>query len=96
MGSFGSAVRWDGRGVRDERVSFFAHDLGAGAHAAEYLARASRSGELVWPAATAESMYDPRAYGRRAIEQLGSAVGGRRDGAGMCRGRRHGHRAGRW
>ncbi|MBI4702825.1 MAG: hypothetical protein HY744_17030 [Deltaproteobacteria bacterium] len=62
--------RWDGREVRDERVSFFAHDLGAGAHAAEYLARASRSGEFVWPAATAESMYDPRAYGRGAIEQI--------------------------
>ncbi len=61
---------WLSHEIRDERVSFFAYRLYDGEHVAEYLARASRSGEFVWPAVTAESMYNPNELGRGAVGQL--------------------------
>ncbi len=61
---------WRGVEVRDERVSFFAYHLESGVHDVEYLARASRSGEFVWPAASVVSMYQPDEYARTAIESV--------------------------
>lgn len=61
---------WRSFEVRDDRVSFFAHSLAAGTYRAEYVARVSRSGELIWPAATAESMYDPTQRGNTAATRF--------------------------
>ena len=61
---------WVWREIHDERVSFFADRLSSGTHTAEYLARATRSGEYVRPAATAEAMYDPRVWGRGEVERV--------------------------
>ena len=61
--------RWRSKAVHDDRVSFFAYRLASGTYQAEYLARASRSGEFAWPAATVESMYQPDQFGRTAVEQ---------------------------
>ncbi|MFW5920445.1 MAG: alpha-2-macroglobulin family protein, partial [Polyangiales bacterium] len=66
----GSDYRWSWREIHDERVSFFADHLPAGESTAEYLARASRSGELVRPAPTAEAMYDPARWGRGEVSHL--------------------------
>jgi uncharacterized protein YfaS (alpha-2-macroglobulin family) len=65
-----STWSWVWREIHDERVSFFANHLSAGTHEAEYLARATRSGEFVRPAASAEAMYDPRIWGRGGIERI--------------------------
>ena len=61
---------WASSEVRDERVSFFAHHLYGGTAYAEYLARVSRSGEFVWPAATVESMYQPGQDARTGLGQV--------------------------
>ncbi len=61
---------WASSEVRDERVSFFAHHLSGGTTQAEYLARVSRSGEFVWPAATVESMYQPGQDARTGLGQV--------------------------
>ena len=62
--------QWVSSEVRDERVSFFAHYLDRGTVSAEYLARVSRSGEFVWPAATVESMYRPGEDARTGLDQV--------------------------
>jgi uncharacterized protein YfaS (alpha-2-macroglobulin family) len=51
-------------------VSFFANHLDRGTTTAEYLARVSRSGEFVWPAATVESMYRPGEDARTGLDQV--------------------------
>ena len=61
---------WTWRELHDERVAFFADTLPVGTHIAEYLARATRSGTFVRPAAGAEAMYDPAVYGRGATERV--------------------------
>ncbi|HJL17649.1 MAG TPA: MG2 domain-containing protein, partial [Sandaracinaceae bacterium LLY-WYZ-13_1] len=63
------AGRWDWQEIHDERVGFFADRLAAGGHVAEYLARATRSGEYVQPAPRAEAMYDPNVWGRGPVER---------------------------
>jgi len=62
--------QWSSSEVRDERVSFFANHLDRGTTTAEYLARVSRSGEFVWPAATVESMYRPGEDARTGLDQV--------------------------
>jgi uncharacterized protein YfaS (alpha-2-macroglobulin family) len=61
---------WQWRELHDERVAFFADYLPAGTTEAEYLARATRSGSFVRPAAGAEAMYDPSVHARGATERL--------------------------
>jgi len=61
---------WTWRELHDERVAFFANYLPAGTHHAEYLARATRSGTFLRPAAGAEAMYDPAVYARGATERV--------------------------
>jgi uncharacterized protein YfaS (alpha-2-macroglobulin family) len=66
----GDPWNWTWREIHDDRVSFFADNMRRGEHTAEYLARATRSGEFVRPAPTAETMYDPAVWGRGAIEYV--------------------------
>ncbi len=66
----GDAWVWQWRELHDERVAFFADHLPAGTHHAEYLVRATRSGEFVRPAASAEAMYDPDVHARGATERV--------------------------
>ncbi len=61
---------WAWQEIHDERVTFFANRLHAGSRSAEYLARATRSGEFVRPAPRAEAMYDPTIYGLGEIERV--------------------------
>jgi uncharacterized protein YfaS (alpha-2-macroglobulin family) len=61
---------WSWRELHDERVAYFADDLSAGTHTAEYLARATRSGEFLRPAISAEAMYDPDVHGTGTVERL--------------------------
>ncbi|MBN2197243.1 MAG: hypothetical protein JW751_30860 [Polyangiaceae bacterium] len=65
-----SSWEWVSSEIRDERVSFFAHDLATGSTTADYFARVSRSGEFTWPAATVESMYEPEQDARTGVEQV--------------------------
>lgn len=55
--------RWVHRELHDERVVFFANYLRGGKHKVSYLARASRAGQFVHPAARGEAMYDPDVFG---------------------------------
>jgi alpha-2-macroglobulin len=66
----GDPWTWTFREIHDERVAFFANHLHGGEHTAEYLVRASRSGEFVRPAPTSEAMYDPRVWGRGEVERV--------------------------
>ena len=59
-----SSSDWVWRELHDDRVTFFADNLSRGTHHAEYLARTTRVGSFVWPAASAEAMYAPDVYGR--------------------------------
>ncbi|MDH5492942.1 MAG: hypothetical protein OEY14_13390, partial [Myxococcales bacterium] len=61
---------WTWQELHDERVAFFADSIGPGVYHAEYLARASRSGEFVHPAPAAEAMYDPEIHARGEIGRL--------------------------
>jgi uncharacterized protein YfaS (alpha-2-macroglobulin family) len=61
---------WTWRELHDERVAFFADTLPVGTHIAEYLARATRSGTFLRPAASAEAMYDPTVYARGTTERV--------------------------
>ena len=66
----GTVWLWTFREIHDERVAFFADYFYGGTSTAEYLARASRSGDFTRPAATTEAMYDPRIWGRSDIERV--------------------------
>ena len=68
--SDGSSWVWVWRELHDERVTFFADRLPAGARSAEYLVRATRTGSFKRPAARAEAMYDPAVWGEGVAEQL--------------------------
>lgn len=61
---------WTWRELHDDRVSYFANDLPAGTHEAEYLVRASRPGEFTRPAPTAEAMYDDDIRGSGRAEHV--------------------------
>ena len=61
---------WIWRELHDERVAYFADHLAAGTHTAEYLARATRSGDFVRPALSAEAMYDPAVHGIGVVERV--------------------------
>ena len=61
---------WTWRELHDERVAYFADRLSAGTHTAEYLARATRSGEFLRPALSAEAMYDPEVHGAGTVERV--------------------------
>lgn len=61
---------WTWRELHDERVSFFANQLAQGTHTAEYLARATRAGTFLRPAASVEGMYAPDLYGHGVIETV--------------------------
>jgi len=56
--------------VRDSRVAFYADDLPAGSYELEYLARATSAGTFLRPAASAEAMYQPDAFGSSAIDSV--------------------------
>jgi uncharacterized protein YfaS (alpha-2-macroglobulin family) len=56
--------------VRDSRVAFYANELPAGSYELEYLARATSAGTFLRPAASAEAMYQPDAFGTSAIDTV--------------------------
>ncbi|MEK8022204.1 MAG: MG2 domain-containing protein [Candidatus Hydrogenedentota bacterium] len=65
--SLREAAEWTGfnrKELRDDRLLWFADDLGKGRHVLTALVRSTAAGTFEWPATRAEQMYEPEVYGR--------------------------------
>jgi len=59
-----TAITWTHQDLRDDRVEWFADDVGAGSYELTYQARATIDGTFTAMPATVEAMYQPDVHGR--------------------------------